>query len=52
MIEKIKKTICRIKCPYCSKPIKIIKETEIFSPAVKADKEEIFIAEKSSQITL
>jgi glutaredoxin len=49
---KGKKHVCSVECPYCAKVIDILKETEVITPAVKAEKKETYVAEKSVQTTL
>lgn len=44
--------VCTIECPYCAKIIDVIKEEEVISPAVKAEKKVTFRAEKSVQTNL
>lgn len=46
------KKIATFDCPHCSKEIELFKDTEIFSEAVKADKEDRFRAVKSTQTKL
>lgn len=55
MVKKkgLKKThLCTIECPECAKIIEVFKETEVITPAEKAEKKERFFAEKSTQTTL
>lgn len=40
--------ICTVNCPHCDKPIDIIKETEVHTPAQKAEKDVTFKAAKAS----
>jgi len=44
--------ICELACPYCDKTVRIIKSTSIIVPAVKAEKNESYRAEKIIQTTL
>jgi len=46
------KLICEVDCPSCGEGILIKKETTVHTPAVKADKEEKYLAEKSKQAKL
>ena len=41
--------ICELNCPYCHETLRIIKEVRVISPAVKAEKEETYRAEKVKQ---
>jgi len=43
---------CTVECPYCAKIIDVYKETEVITPAQKAEKRVRYIAEKSVQTTL
>jgi len=52
MPSKKRKFICAVPCPYCEKVALIWKEIEELHPAVKAEKEEKYIAEKEAQSTL
>jgi DNA-directed RNA polymerase subunit RPC12/RpoP len=47
-----KQVVCEIDCPHCSEKIIVLREVEILSPAVPAEKQERFYAEKSTQTTL
>lgn len=44
--------ICTIECPHCAGIIDVLKETEVITPAQKAEKKVTFRAEKSKQTTL
>lgn len=44
--------VCAFMCPECGKVIKVWKETEIITPAQKAEKKTQYIAEKDAQTTL
>lgn len=44
--------VCEIECPHCEKGVRIFKETETITPAVKAEKKEDFVAEKTTQTKL
>lgn len=51
MGKKIK-ILCTVPCPYCEKPMDVIKETEITVPAEPAEKIEKFYATKHQQTKL
>ena len=51
MSEKVK-YICDVNCPKCGSIVIIKKKIKILEPAVPAEKEEIFFAEKGVQLTL
>lgn len=44
--------VCTIECPYCAQVIDVLKEEEVISPAVKAEKKVTYHAEKSVQTSL
>jgi hypothetical protein len=44
--------VCAFPCPECGKVVKVFKETEILVPAQKAEKKELYVAEKDAQTTL
>lgn len=50
--KKAEGHVCTIECPHCAKIIDIIKETEVISPAQKAEKKVTFRAVKSVQTSL
>ena len=50
--KKAEGHICTIECPYCAKIIDVIKDTEVISPAQKAEKKVTYHAEKSRQTSL
>lgn len=41
-----KKNVCTVECPYCAKILEVIKETEVVTPAQKAEKKERYYTEK------
>ena len=49
--EKIK-YVCDVPCPACGAIVIIKKKTKILEPAVPAEKEEKYYAEKGVQLTL
>lgn len=51
-MTKKEKVLCTVNCPYCEKPMDVIKETEILVPAEPADKREKFYATKHEQTKL
>ena len=44
--------VCSIDCPHCHGSINVLKKTRMIAPAVKAEKEEKYIAEKGAQTRL
>ena len=55
MLPKIgaaKGHVCTIECPHCAELIDVIKETEVITPAVKAERKVTYKAEKSVQTSL
>jgi len=44
--------LCTVECPHCKKIVDIIQITDVTKPAVPAEKEVVFKAEKSEQTTL
>ena len=51
-MTKNKKLQATVNCPLCAGAIEIYKVTETISPAVPAEKETMWIAEKSTQTKL
>ena len=50
--KKAEGFICTIECPHCAKIVDVLKDTEVITPATKAEKKVTFQAEKSKQTTL
>lgn len=50
--KKAKGHVCTIECPHCTQIVDVIKDTEIITPAQKAEKKVSYRAEKSEQTKL
>lgn len=50
--KKAKGHVCTIECPHCTGIIDVIKETEVITPAQKAEKKVSYRAVKSVQTSL
>lgn len=50
--KKAEGHVCTIECPYCAKIFDVLKDTEVITLAVKAEKKVTYRAEKSIQTSL